>query len=344
MSLLLPSARGEALCAAVLAAPRAAAGVKSLASSLLGLVAHLARDAAAARRRFQFAVDVCGGETRAVSKWALMHLPMYLFEGLGGPAEPQRAERLLAAGCENEVGPCLELAAQRATAAGRMDVAAGLWRRAAAQSMVLSWAVVHGVSFEDAQAAIGGEEAGLLRGLRASGIGGQGSAGQLGAMVRSTPQELVDRLMLVCSCCGRVGSACEPDAAAAGAAAAAAPAAAAAAAAGGAAEGAPNTPAQDAVLHFLGAFATEEIAAGRVSEGGAAGSGGGGGGGGALGPASAAAMRRVLAECARERGPAVLLFYCGRCKRAMYCSEACQARAWAEHKPSCRAPEGGSEQ
>ena len=202
--------------------------------------------------------------------------------------------------------------------------------------MVLSWAVVHGVTFEESEAVIGGAEAGLLRGLRASGIGGEGTSGQLGAMVKNTPQALVDRLMLVCCCCGRVGSACEAGAAAATSAAATA-AAAPEAAAGGAAEGAPNTPAQDAVLQFLCAFTTESIAAGRAQEG------GGAAGAGALGPASKAAMRRVLAECARERGPAVLLFYCGRCKRAMYCSEACQKRAWAEHKLSCRAPEGGGE-
>jgi hypothetical protein len=42
-----------------------------------------------------------------------------------------------------------------------------------------------------------------------------GTSGQLGAMVKNTPQALVDRLMLVCSCCGRVGSACEAGAAAA---------------------------------------------------------------------------------------------------------------------------------
>ena len=106
VNLLLPSERGEALCAAVLAAPRAAAGVKSLASSLLGSVAHLAYDAATARRRYLFAVDVCAGQPRAISKWALMHLPMYLFEGLGGPAEPQRA-RAPAGGWLRERGGAL---------------------------------------------------------------------------------------------------------------------------------------------------------------------------------------------------------------------------------------------
>lgn len=299
------SARGEALCNQVLASTRASRSCKSRASSLLACAAYTAGDIFAARQCYVSAVHVCRGQEGDVDKHALIWLPTFMFRGLGGPVDTPRATEIMRMGCDRQLGPCLELAAQRAT---RKDVAADLWQRAAAAKMPLAWSIVHGTTYAEAVAAIGGANVVLTKAAKA--VGNEtisfGRADALSESTTSTTDELVDRLTAKCGACGCVG----------------------------AISGASDIP-TDPTASFTTAEALRlksvlgEIFGGRCS-------------GKCADLDTADLERRATAAAATAvpvppcRAPSVPLSYCQGCKRVFYCSKECQARAWPAHKLGCK--------
>ena len=201
------SPRGEKLCEEILRVGdtgmrTSKAEDKSRASSLLGSLAKQEGDLAGARRRFLFAVDVCKGDTRDVDKVALVDLMSMLRLGVGGPKDAKRAAEVLRIGCENNVGPCLEFAAQVARKKGDREAELDLWLRAATLArMPMATAVVGGMSLEEAQ-----DELGHAKCTRGN---GSREAAQLGAALDGqTTTDTASRataLLICCDHCRRVG-------------------------------------------------------------------------------------------------------------------------------------------
>ena len=153
------SVRGEALCADILASPSFPAAMKSRAHAMLGAV-HVGRgDWVAARPHLDEAVAVCERESvtlgdsvalAQIDRYALILLPMALFEAMGGPRDAARGRVVVDLGVRLRVGPSLDLAASMAEACGDLDEAGRLWPLAAELLMPRAVARVNGITLEEA--------------------------------------------------------------------------------------------------------------------------------------------------------------------------------------------------
>jgi hypothetical protein len=183
-----------------------AAGPVSTAHSISGSFASDEGDEATARRHYLKAVSVCedAGDTGSIDHMALVHLPMMLFEALGGPRDIARGEEILKYGVENRCGPALVVAAQRAHTRGDKVEATRCWELAAAAKMPEAVAVMSGLTLEEAaQRTLGpfGKNVSVTKGLGAI-------ADPLGVPgVEKVPwsENLYDRFRLRCAGCGRRG-------------------------------------------------------------------------------------------------------------------------------------------
>lgn len=204
----VPDLRCEAMCRVLLRSESASVKDKSLASSLLAGL-EPARSAEQ-RRRYLFAVDVCGGDSRAVDYIALARLPELLIEGLGGPADPGRGEALARLGCERGIGPCLELEARRQRRLGDRIAEAELWQRAAASGMPNAMAIVHGSTCADALRLLPATTAAQLCAQRvgelAAAFGDGGFASGQALRLRKAGMPLYPACAPTCDACGRRGA------------------------------------------------------------------------------------------------------------------------------------------
>jgi hypothetical protein len=231
---------GEALARTLAALPAAAAGLKSEALGVLGLLAYERGEGGFpdARRLLGESVAVCeraapAGAAGDMYRRAIPHLTMMLFEGQGGPRDAARGEAVLAHGVRLGVGDSLSLAAVRAQRAGRAQDAHALWLRAADAKMPDAVAVVHGITITEAMEKLAAEDP-LLAAFAALGVAPRVMRSEGGgAPVACVP--LDDRVAgenaLFCSACGKVGRMQPPAGGAEGGGGGAAVAAAAAAAA-----------------------------------------------------------------------------------------------------------------
>jgi len=142
----------EDMCIKLLANDSANARSKSIASTLLGGIAP--DYSAEQRERYAFAVEVCGSDIEAIYRMRSSCLPVMLFEGLGGPPDYARGLSTVLIGCQREVGPCLQLEAQRQRHLGNRVAEADLWQRAANRHMPLAMSIVQGISVEAAMRTI----------------------------------------------------------------------------------------------------------------------------------------------------------------------------------------------
>ena len=145
--------RAMALCDAVLAKPQHPSNFtpQCKAASLIGSVAEANGDMDRARSFYIKSVRLAfkagpGHSADVADPYALITVPRFLIEGIGGPRDADLADRVINLGVERGLGPSIELAAQRAAGKGEGDVAASLWQRAAAVGMPLAKSVVNGSS------------------------------------------------------------------------------------------------------------------------------------------------------------------------------------------------------
>lgn len=131
----MQSSEGEKIAVELAELRSAPLSLRARALGLLGVCAHGRGDNVKARRLLEESVSICerGGDLGAIDSESMgvPYLTIFLFEGIGGPVDKNRAREVLAHGVRLRIGSSLTLAASTAQSLGDVFAAAALWELAA---------------------------------------------------------------------------------------------------------------------------------------------------------------------------------------------------------------------